>query len=81
MWRQVDATNSLVSLKNGLAELMEAGLLQPQPLDALAHLLSGAMNEAALWITQSSQPTEALEEAVATLERLLQSLRLSEDSR
>ena len=54
---------------------MEAGLIKPQPLDALAHLLSGAMNEAAMWIAQSENPSQALEEAVATLEKLLQGLR------
>jgi AcrR family transcriptional regulator len=75
IWRRVDATYGLIPLKEGLTELMNAGLIKPQPLDALAHLLSGAMNEAAMWITQSENPSQALEEAVATLEKLLQGLR------
>jgi AcrR family transcriptional regulator len=75
LWRRVDAVHGLSELKIGLTELMEAGLIKPQPLDALAHLLAGAMNEAALWIAQSPDPPQALEEAVATLETLLQALR------
>jgi AcrR family transcriptional regulator len=78
LWRHVDATYGLVPLKEGLVILMQAGLIKPQPLDALAHLLSGAMNEAALWITQSPNPPEALEEAVTTLEALLNGLREGE---
>lgn len=79
LWRHVDAGHGLVELKNGLAELMDAGLIKPQPLDALAHLLSGAMNEAGLWIAQSPRPAQALAEAVATLEALLQALRQVEN--
>jgi AcrR family transcriptional regulator len=75
MWRQVDAVHGLSSLKAGLKELIEAGLIKSQPLDALAHLLSGAMNEAALWIAQSPDPPQALQEAMATLEVLLEGVR------
>lgn len=79
LWRRVDAVHGLSELKIGLTELMNAGLIKPQPLDALAHLLAGAMNEAALWIAQSPNPAQALEEAVATLETLLQALRTGEN--
>lgn len=81
MWRQVDAVHGLSSLKAGLIALIEAGLITPQPLDALAHLLSGAMNEAALWIAQSSNPSVALEEAMTTLELLLIGLQTGQSSR
>lgn len=75
LWRRVDATSGMVPLKEGLMALREAGLIKPHSLDALAHLLSGAMNEAALWIAQAPNPAEALEEAMAGLEMLLQGLR------
>ncbi|MBE7469455.1 MAG: TetR/AcrR family transcriptional regulator [Anaerolineae bacterium] len=74
-WRRVDTTYGLMSLKAGLTDLIHAGLIKPQPLDALAHLLSGAMNEAALWITHAENPPQALEEAMTTLEILLQGLK------
>lgn len=75
MWRQVDAVHGLSSLKAGLTDLIEAGLITPQPVDALAHLLSGAMNEAALWIAQAPDPPEALEQAMTTLQVLLKGLQ------
>lgn len=74
VWREFDAQYSMKSLRNALETLMAQGELSPLPLDALTHLLSGAMNEAALWITQSDQP-EALDEAVIALNHLLESLR------
>ncbi|MBE2271234.1 MAG: TetR/AcrR family transcriptional regulator [Anaerolinea sp.] len=73
-WRSLDAQYSMSSLREGLQALMTAGELAPLPLDALTHLLSGAMNEAALWIAQSDHPA-ALEEAVMTLHHLLDALR------
>lgn len=75
VWRRVDADHGLNQLRIALIELMAAGLIKRQPLDALTHLLAGAMNEAALWIAQSPNPAAALEEAMATLALLLQALR------
>lgn len=75
LWHQVDAEHGLNSLKFSLKRLTELGIIKPQPLEALAHLLAGAMNEAALWIVQSPNPAQALEEAMATLELLLQAIR------
>lgn len=75
LWREMDAQNSMRSLREGLAKLIEAGQIASLPLDALTHLLSGAMNEAALWIAQSEEPQEALAEATHALKYLLTSLR------
>lgn len=75
LWRQIDAENSMKQLVIVLNELVADGTLQDVPVEALTHLLSGAMNEAALWIVQSPDPATALEEASTTLERLLSSLR------
>ena len=74
-WRELDAQYSMKSLREALAALQAQGELAPLSLDALTHLLSGAMNEAALWIAQSDQPA-ALDDAVAALRHLLESLRL-----
>ncbi len=46
------------------------------PIDALTHLLSGAMNEAALWIATAADQDLALEETMTTLTHLLMSLRI-----
>lgn len=74
-WRQVDAEHGMNDLKYALRELSEAGLIKTLPLDALAHLLGGAMNEAVVWIAQTEDKAQALEEAMSTLEVLLEGIR------
>lgn len=76
LWREIDARQSGNLLEEILVILMEENRIKPLPVDALTHLLSGAMNEAALWIAQAQNPQRALSEAEATLETLLSSLRL-----
>ncbi|MEV4626071.1 hypothetical protein AB0J90_07260 [Micromonospora sp. NPDC049523] len=57
-----------------LESLARAGVIAPQPVQPLARLLSGAMNEAALWLAQSTDPA-APDATMAALERLLDGLR------
>lgn len=63
-WRQQDAENAMAGLRSSLLELLEHGELVTQPIEALTHLLSGAMNEAALWIAKSQDSEQALGEAL-----------------
>jgi AcrR family transcriptional regulator len=75
-WRAMDSQYSLRSLKQVLSILVDEAVIADQPVDPLAHLLSGAMNEAALWVAQSSEPSRALREATSALGVLLSGLRL-----
>lgn len=75
VWRKTDAENSMRLLRDVFGALMDTGVIGQQPLDALVHLVSGAMNEAALWIARSPQPEQAHEQAVTVLERLLSALK------
>lgn len=77
VWRAMDADNSMRLLHTLLSELVATQQITPLPVDALTHLLSGAMNEAALWIARASNQHAALDAAVLTLERLLDGLRLT----
>ncbi|KHL10548.1 AcrR family transcriptional regulator [Mumia flava] len=76
-WREYDAAASGRSLEQGLRELAELDRLATVPRAATAALLSGAMNEAALWIASRPAPRrrQALEEAWSTLRVLLTGLR------
>lgn len=74
-WREMDARHSMRLLRELLGEMVGQGLIQTKSVDALTHLLSGAMNEAALWIAAAENPQQALVEAGDTLERLLNGLR------
>lgn len=74
-WRKIDSETSMLGLSTVLRELQGRGELVSLPVEALVHLLSGAMNEAALWIAQADDPRAALDDAHAALTHLLRSLR------
>lgn len=74
-WRELDAANSMVLLQDVLTELVAQKIFKPIPVAALTHLLSGAMNEAALWVAQAADREQALADANQALEQLLWGLR------
>ncbi|MFG6198654.1 TetR/AcrR family transcriptional regulator [Nonomuraea sp. JJY05] len=73
-WRAMDEAASARHLADALADLIEEGTIAPQPVAPLTHLLSGAMNEAALWLAGSDDPAD-LPATQAALARLLEALR------
>lgn len=73
-WRKLDAEYGTRLLREILDVLHHQGIIKPHSMEALVHLLTGAMNEASLWIAQSPQPQEALAAAQAELETLLGAL-------
>ncbi|WP_405656349.1 TetR/AcrR family transcriptional regulator [Streptomyces sp. RK9] len=73
-WRALDEASSAQHLDDALTALVAEGTLPPQPVEPLTHLLSGAMNEAALWLASPSGPADPAE-TWAALERLLRALR------
>ncbi|MFF8382178.1 TetR/AcrR family transcriptional regulator [Streptomyces kanasensis] len=70
-WRALDEESSARHLAEVLTALAAAGVIAGQPVEPLARLLSGAMNEAALWIARGGDQ-QAAEQA---LDRLLVGLR------
>ncbi|RVX38033.1 TetR family transcriptional regulator [Nonomuraea polychroma] len=73
-WRAIDEATSAKHLTEALTTLIENGTLPAQPVAPLTRLLSGAMNEAALWLAQSTGPDD-LADTQTALSRLLDSLR------
>src|SRR5690606_16100235 len=74
-WRAIDETASARHLAEVLTALAESGVIAPQPIAPLTRLLSGAMNEAVLWLAQSAGPGD-LDDTLAALARLLEGLRV-----
>ncbi|MGB5953121.1 MAG: TetR family transcriptional regulator [Ornithinimicrobium sp.] len=75
-WRGHDAATSGRHLADALDGLVDQGIVDIESVPATTALLSGAMNEAALWV--ASQPEEsALTEAWSDLRRLLVAMRTS----
>lgn len=76
-WREIDSQNSMRLLRENIQELVDKKVIQTPSVEAFTHLLSGAMNEAALWVARSQNPKQTLAEATKTLEHLLDSVRHS----
>jgi len=75
-WREIDERYALGLVRMSLETAMEAGEIEQQPLDPLAHVLLGALTEAALLIARADD-TEAARRTVGnTVERLISSLRV-----
>jgi AcrR family transcriptional regulator len=55
-WREMDSKYGFGLLKQALAEAMRAKLLRRGDVDVLAHLLMGALTEAAMVVARSSTP-------------------------
>jgi AcrR family transcriptional regulator len=66
---------ALGGLKGGLALCIQDGQLRPLPVDALAHLLLGALMEGAALVAFSPRPESALPPVEESLIALLDSLR------
>lgn len=77
-WRAMDEAASARHLAEALTALIDNGVIPPQPVEPLTHLLSGAMNEAALWLATAAQP-DSLADTLTALHRLLESLRPDPD--
>jgi AcrR family transcriptional regulator len=75
VWRETDAKNSVRLLQEVLTDLKDQGVIKALPITALTQLLSGAMNELALWIVQSENPQAALREAQTTLSEVLSGIK------
>lgn len=75
-WREVEARYGLALVRGGLQSMVDAGLVEDQPLEPLAHMLLGAMQEAGLLIAHAEDPVTARREVGDSLVRLLQGLRV-----
>jgi hypothetical protein len=73
-WRAMDEAGSARHLADALTALIETGVIPAQPVQPLVRLLSGAMNEAALWLAESGDPSD-LDAVLAALLRMLGALR------
>ena len=75
-WREIDTQYGLGLVKASLQNAMETGLIGRQPVDPLAHLLVGALDEAAMYIARAADPEAARREMGDSIERILTGLRV-----
>ena len=75
-WREIDTQYGLGLVKASLENAMETGLIARQPVDPLAHLLVGALDEAAMYISRADDTGAARREMGDSIERVLDGLRV-----
>jgi len=73
-WRAIDERYSFGAMKAVLQLAMDAGQIEPQPVDMLAHMLIATLGEAALVIARADDAQTALDQAEATFNRLVDGL-------
>ncbi len=77
-WRAIDAVHGLGSLKGGLDACARAGRLAEDDIDGVAHLVSGALNEA-VFVLASEPRNELLRARLDTqIERLVRGVFIDE---
>jgi AcrR family transcriptional regulator len=74
-WREIEARYSLGLIRAGLEAAMEAGAIEPQPLDPLAHVMLGAMMETGLFVARAGDVPTARSQGGRVLRSLLEGLR------
>ena len=75
VWRAIDADHGLGLLEAALQRAIDAGRLLPAPTTAVAHVLTGALDEAAMVVARAEDPAAARAEMGLTVRRLLEGLR------
>jgi AcrR family transcriptional regulator len=76
-WREIAAANGLGLIEASLSAAIEAGEIRALPVKPLAHLLLGALDEAAMLIARSEDPV-ARAEVTAVLLALLESFAVAD---
>ena len=74
--RELDRKYGISLISSALQELMDARLVAPQPVEPLAHLVLSAVLEAAMYIARADDIPAARREMGASLERLLDGMRV-----
>jgi AcrR family transcriptional regulator len=74
-WREVLSRYGLGLLAAGLEAAMNDGTIASQPVLPLAHVITGALDAAALYVAEADDPQAAREEMEPVLERLVDTLR------
>jgi hypothetical protein len=76
VWRAIDADYGLGLLEGALQSAIDADRLPPQPARPAAHVLLGALDEAAMVVARADDPQAARAEMGQAVHRLLEGLRV-----
>jgi len=69
--QRIEHESGVILLRADLRRAMQRGLVKRLPLRALATIMTGALNEACLLVSNAQDPEAALDDAVQVIEALL----------
>jgi AcrR family transcriptional regulator len=78
-WREIAAEHGLGLIEASLQAAIEAGAIEEQPVRPLAHVLMGALDEAAMLVARAEDPEAMRTQVRRTLDSLLSGLRARRD--
>jgi AcrR family transcriptional regulator len=73
-WRDLAGRYGLGLVQLALQSAMDAGAIIPQPVAPLAHILTGALDEAALYVARAEDPAAARQRCAAIIDQILRSI-------
>jgi AcrR family transcriptional regulator len=76
-WREIAAKHGLGLIEASLQAAIEAGAMPDQPVRPLAHVLMGALDEAAMLVARAEDPERMRAEVGRTLDSLISALSSS----
>ena len=74
-WREAEERSTFGIVRDALGTPIDAGEIEPMPLDALARVVFGALSAGATTIASSAQPKQTSAEVGECVERVLGGLR------
>jgi AcrR family transcriptional regulator len=74
-WREIEAKYGLALVQAGLQSVIDAGYIERQPVEPLAHLFLGALTEGGMLIARADDREAARREVGDGLDRILRGLR------
>ena len=74
-WQEIEQRYGYGLVVAGVEAAIAAGLIAAQPVEALAHVLFGALTEAGMVVARADAPRTARSEMEAAMDRLLDGLR------
>ncbi len=74
-WQEIEQRYGYGLVVAGVEAAIAAGLIAAQPVEALAHVLFGALTEAGMVVARADEPRTARSEMEAAMDRLLDGLR------
>jgi AcrR family transcriptional regulator len=73
-WTEIGNRYNIGLVRALLSHAIEVGRVPPQPLDATAHTLLGALREAALYLARADDQVQARRDTGAVIDRLIHAL-------